>query len=87
MNPWRNAGFWGRLIFGWFVAMMFVFVLIGILGSESMTDTEGWAAFAVTQVLSILAGYSFAIHHFKKKYDADARGFTVITRDEASEKE
>jgi hypothetical protein len=67
MTHWRSGTFWASGIFGWFVTLVALAVLIRIFGSEDMTTAEGMIVLVAQQVLSLLAGYAYGRQQFEQR--------------------
>jgi len=67
MRFWRSGTFWASAIFGWFVTLIALAILIAILGSHEMTFVEGIAVNVFHQLLSLLAGYAYGRRQFNSK--------------------
>ena len=79
MRYWQSGIFWASTIFGWFVTMFILAVVIRIFGSEDMTTAEGIVVNVAHQLLSLAAGYAYGRRQFELRKPKQV-GFPVITR-------
>ena len=80
MGHFRSGTFWASAIFGWFVTMIVLAVMLSISGSEQMTTAEGIVANVALQLLSVVAGYVYGRRQFELRQPKHV-GFPVITKD------